>query len=161
MKLVTLSAFVAAGLLAACGGKSSSKPTLGNTGTGASASAAPISGGIHGCHFVVDDQIFNHHRCDVGPGSLTKSSGMETFTATLTPAGDAVEVAGQMDCGDMVTACHQEFTAHLTHDGAQWKGAIEPKGGDGDWWLAGSTFELDDAAGYGGATYGAGATPGE
>ena len=35
-----------------------------------------------------------------------------------------------------------------------WVGEVVPQGHDGPWWLAGATLHVDDAAGYGGATYG-------
>lgn len=80
---------------------------------------------------------------------------METFAGTLTPSTSGVTFAGAIGCGEMVTSCNQEFTVELKKDGAAWSGTVEPKGGAGDWWLAGSTLVVDDASGYGGEAYGA------
>ncbi|HVV84191.1 MAG TPA: hypothetical protein VHE35_14060 [Kofleriaceae bacterium] len=146
--------------LAACGGKS--KPAVANGGGGG---AGVLAVGTHACHFVVNGEAYGEHRCDVVAGApiqLQKLSGMETFNGTLTASGGNLQLAGEMGCGDMVAKCQQAFTVDLKRDGAGWSGTVTPKGGAdasagagaGDWWLSGATFEVDDAAGYGGEPYG-------
>jgi hypothetical protein len=154
---------LALSLLLACGGKAAPRgEPVGNTvvaGSAAAAEPSPVPVGIHGCQFIVDNQPYGPHRCDVGGAggsTLEKVSGMETFTATLSEKQDELVVTGTMGCGDMVTACHQTFTATLHKENGAWKGPVVSEEGKPDWWLNGATFELDDDTGYGGARYGGG-----
>lgn len=153
--------FIASALVlasAACGGTST-----GATGPGA---RSPIPIGIHGCHFVVGGETYGQHRCDVVAGDavqLDKRSGMETFTGTLEVVGDVLRLSADLACGAVAEQCGQSFSVDLKKEGKAWKGqvvpaaAVETEGASaGEWWLAGSTFEIDAAAGYGGETYGAG-----
>jgi len=140
-------------LLAACGGKAAPAGTVGNASTAASV----VPAGVHACQFIVDGQAYGPHRCDVTPGAtlkLDKVSGMEQFSATLAESPDGLTLTGEIACTDMTTGCHQAFTAVLKKEADAWRGAVTAVGGAADWWLAGATFELTDAAGYGGATYG-------
>jgi hypothetical protein len=81
---------------------------------------------------------------------------METFEGTLAPMGDGLHLTAQVGCGEMADECDQGFEAHLKNEGGSWRGEVTPTGGQAGWWLAGATFVLDDATGYGGATYGRG-----
>jgi hypothetical protein len=137
--------------LAACGGQSTA--TVGNSGGGGTAKVG-IPGGIHGCRFVIGGDEYAEHRCDVDGAALHKLSGMETFKGTLTPMAAGLHLSAEMDCGAMVDKCNQQFDAHLVNQGGTWRGEVKPRGGEGGWWLAGATFELDDSTAYGGANYG-------
>lgn len=156
MKLALASLSLLTSTLLACGGKST--PAVGNAGgNGGTTATAAIPLGIHGCHFVIGTDEFATHRCDVVEGDpliLEKVSGMETFSATIETTNDGVRLQGAMGCGPMVDKCNQTFSADLRKQGSAWVGEIVPQGHDGPWWLAGATFHIDDAAGYGGATYG-------
>ncbi|MEZ4401435.1 MAG: hypothetical protein R3B06_15525 [Kofleriaceae bacterium] len=143
-----VSALAIAGLVTSCGGAAKPTSIVGNTGAAGMMPAA----GMHGCQFVADGVAYGPHRCDVAPGRLDKLSGMETFAGTLTPAGDGVQLSATLDCGPMATACGQTFTVALRREGDTWRGPVTAS--DSGWFLAGSTFEITDAAGYGGAGYG-------
>jgi len=161
MKLFrTCSFLIITAALASCGGKSKGTSAVGNS-AGGGAAASPIPLGIHGCHFIIDGDAYGQHRCDVtdegGTLRVEKKSGMETFSATATPMANGVHLKGDFDCGVLGPDCNHGFEAHLTNQGGSWQGTVEPTG-EGqtadNWWIASSTFVLDDAAGYGGATYG-------
>lgn len=141
------------GALAGCGGKS--KAAVGNAAGGAGAALLPV--GIHACHFIVGGEPYGEHRCDVTAGDpvrLDKVSGMEAFGGTLAPMGTGLHLTAGMGCGPMVTVCDQQFSVMLEKTDGGWSGAVVPKDTTAPWWLAGSTFVIDDATGYGGATYG-------
>lgn len=140
--------------LAACGGKS--KPPAGG-GTEPPAAAA-IPDGIHGCQFVVDGNPFGPHRCDIAGATLDKRSGMELFSGTLAATADGVVLTATATCTDTTEGCNEPFTVTMKKDGGTWRGPVAAQEGS-TWWLANATFEIDDAAGYGGEGYG-GATYG-
>ena len=146
-----VTALVLSGLLTSCAGKAPAPATVGNAG---GAGAVPVAAGAHACQFVVDGTPYGPHRCDVSDGALDKVSGMETFNGVLTATGAGLTLEGTMLCGPMATACGQAFSVALTKEGPTWRGPVVASGGQGDWFLAGSTFELTDDAGYGGAMYG-------
>lgn len=155
MKLATASVSIVASALLACGGKST--PAVGNSSSTGGGGDAMIPVGIHACHFVINGDSYGTHRCDVVDGAplvLEKLSGMETFTATIASTHYGARLDGAMSCGEMVDKCAQTFSAELRKQGSAWVGEIVPQGHDGPWWLAGATLHVDDAAGYGGATYG-------
>lgn len=144
MKLALTSSLL---LLAACGGK-----TTPPTGT-ASEGGPSIPAGIHGCAFILDGVTYGPHRCDVAAGTLDKLSGMELFAGTLAETPDGVLLTGKGACTEMATACDQTFTVTMKKDGASWRGPVQAPEGS-TWWLAGATFEVNHAAGYGGDGYG-------
>jgi hypothetical protein len=149
MKFASITALVLAAAASSCGGPS---------GSSTPKSSTPIPVGIHGCHFVVDGTAYGQHRCDVVVGDalhLDKLSGMEVFAGTLEAIDGVLRLSADMACAAGVEECMQPFTADLKRDGGTWKGQVTSTGGDPAWWLNNSTFELEDAAGYGGATYGA------
>lgn len=152
-RTITLASMLFVGL-AACGGKAPPPAPAANTvGPDTAAAGAPAAG-IHGCQFVHEGYTYGPHRCDVIAGEplrLEKLSGMELLSATLQPTADGLVVNATGGCGDMSTACKLPITGTLVRDGDTWRGAVKA---DGDWWLNGATFELTDAAGYGGDTYG-------
>lgn len=156
MKLV-LPVSILAAALAGCTAKSST-PTAPNNTSGA---ASPIADGIHGCQFLVGGDAYGPHRCDVAGASLDKRSGMEMFTGTLTPGADGPRLDATMGCGDMSTECGRTFSVELRRDGGTWRGAVVAAPGPESWLLDGSSFEIDDAAGYGGDGYGGDAYGGE
>lgn len=133
--------------VAGCGGKAATS-TIGNQGE----NPAGLADGIHGCHFVQDDYVYNHHRCDIRGGELHKLSGMELLKGTVRRMGDTLAVAATMDCGE--EEC-PSFSAELRKEGEVWTGVIQPTGGH---WLfqPPSTFVLDDSTAYGGEFYGGG-----
>ncbi len=146
-------------LAVACGGKAApGTGTVGNTADPAAAATAVVPAGIHACQFIVNGETYGPHRCDVAAGSpatIDKRSGMEPFTGTLAASADGVMLTATIGCGDMTMTCDVPFSAALVHDGDTWRGPVVPaQGGGGEWFLDGATFELTDAPGYGGATYG-------
>ncbi len=156
MKQLAISMALGA-LVVSCGGKANPAPS--NSGGDPVAAGAAIPAGIHGCTFTdAEGYTYGPHRCDVGSGKLDKLSGMERFTATTAASGDDVVVTGQAGCGDMNTGCNVPFTVTLKREGAGWRGPVVVEG-ETDWWVKGMTFEITDAAGYGGDSYG-GATYG-
>jgi hypothetical protein len=142
-------------LLISCGGKSNPAPSNSGGGGGdTGAASATIPPGIHGCTFTDSDgYTYGPHRCDVAEGKLDKLSGMELFTATTAASADGVVVTGTAGCEAMNTGCDVPFTITLKREGAGWRGPVVVDGG-ADWWVNGMTFEITDAAGYGGDAYG-------
>lgn len=130
-------------LLISCGGKANPAPSGGGD---TAATAATIPPGIHGCTFTDSEgYTYGPHRCDVAEGKLDKLSGMELFTATTATTADGIVVTG--------TAGDVPFTMTLKREGAGWRGPVVVDG-SADWWVNGMTFEISDAAGYGGDAYG-------
>lgn len=130
--------------VAACGGKSKSG------GAGPAPAKAAIADGNHMCRFIIDGQPWNEHRCEIAGGSLKKLSGWEQFDASFTEQGGSLVVDGQ---GGSDADRSTSFRMTLTRDGESWKGTVVPSGPT-EWWPANATFEIVDAAGYGGDTYG-------
>lgn len=146
-------AFVAL-LLAACGGKSKSAEAPHNE------ALSSLPAGVHGCSFTAEGTTYGPHRCDVADGSprtIEKLSGMELLTGSIAGTGDKLTISATGGCAELGTACEQPFTIELTRNGDAWSGPVT---GASDWWLNGATFEITDAAGYGGDAYG-GAETGE
>ncbi len=135
---------------------SCTKPAATTTGPSntPAAGGTAITEGIHGCQFIVGGDAYGPHRCDVTATTIEKRSGMEPFTGTLTPGADGPRLDATMGCGDMSTSCDRTFSVELRRDGAVWRGPVVAGPGPESWLLDGSSFEIDDAAGYGGDGYG-------